>query len=175
MLSITNRAFDKENIATPSGKTYGSTPSQTKAPTRKALGEITNTTPARKVLGEITNKQSTSQVPQKTVQKAPAPIVKVKKATKPKAKVQEVPDVERMYPFKFNPMPDLEGLDFDVDRFLVPMVNIPYSLEYAAEIHTEVVIPEEFGFDFTEELSMGRTFQHISLDDPSLTEDVLII
>jgi hypothetical protein len=69
MLSVTNRAFDKENsLYAPSGKTFGSAPSQTKAPQRKALGEITNT-PARKALGEITNKQSTSQVPQKSAQK----------------------------------------------------------------------------------------------------------
>ena len=57
--------------------------------------------------------------------------IKVKKATKPKtAKVQEVPDVERLFPFKHSPIPDIPGLDFHVDQFMVPMVNIPYSLEY---------------------------------------------
>jgi len=90
----------------------------------------------------------------------------VKKATKPKTKVQEVPNVERMYSFKHSPVPDLPGLDFDVNQFLLPMLNIPYSFEYPSiltsvhygfssdtlrytpETNAEVVIPDEVALDF---------------------------
>eukprot|EP01111_Echinosteliopsis_oligospora_P006810 TRINITY_DN2116_c0_g1_i1.p1 TRINITY_DN2116_c0_g1~~TRINITY_DN2116_c0_g1_i1.p1 ORF type:complete len:201 (-),score=57.14 TRINITY_DN2116_c0_g1_i1:138-740(-) len=137
---------------TPSNAAGKSTKKSEATVTRKAFGDITNTSktanaPPRKALGDISNKNPT--VVQPSV-KPPQVTAKVVKKSAKKLVAKPSVEVESMHNTKFKPNRTLStyipGLDFDVNQFFTPMINFPLSDSSYGEDKLDV-IPFEVPYD----------------------------